>query len=216
MLHRPVLPMALLLLIVWDISVFAQQFSADLVHVKPENAVPAKVFVRGDKIRFETVGVKQRAIVVVDLKEQSGFMALPENKTYSVLRPAQILPVMPFFHPADPENACPAWETLVHKKGICTKIGDETINGRPAVKYKGVSRGGDTGMAWVDRALNFVVKWEGQASSSELQSIKEAPLAAGMFEIPKEYERINQDSSQQSAAKKKPSQIQSAPQMPRK
>jgi hypothetical protein len=204
MLHRHVLPIGLFLLILGNSSILAQQFSADLIHLKPEGAAPSKISVSGDKIRFETANAAQSAIVIIDMKQQTGVMELPKNKTYSMLRPAQISPSIPFFHSADPENACPAWETFVHKQGTCTKAGNEVINGRQAVKYRGIARNGDTGWAWVDRKLSFVIKWEGEAGAAELRNIKEGPQSAVLFEIPKDYERTDSPSKQPETAKKKP------------
>jgi hypothetical protein len=202
MFCRHALPVSLFLLILGNSNIFAQQFSADLIRLKPEGAASAKVFVSGDKMRFETVNVPQAAIVIIDLKQQAGVMELPGNKTYTVLQPEQISPATPFFHSANPENACSTWETLVHKQGTCTKAGEEVINGRQAVKYKGIARNGDTGWAWVDRKLSFVIKWEGQAGAAELRNIKEGPQAADLFEIPKEYERTGGPSKKPEAAKK--------------
>ncbi len=185
-----------------SLPALSQQFSADLVHVKPGGAAPAKVFVSGDKMRFE-VGSGQRGLIeIVDLKQQTGYMLLPENNTYTVLQPERISPTVPFFHPADPEAACAAWEKIVNKPRTCTKVGDETVNGREAVKYKGTAQNGDTGSAWVDRKLRFVIKWEGQVNSAELQNIKEGPQSAALFEIPKDYSKTDTRASRQQSAKK--------------
>jgi len=203
MVARNILPISLFLLILGNSSIFAQQFTADLVHLKPEGAAPSKVFVSGDWIRFETTNAEQSVAVIVDLKRQTGVMEVPKLKTYSILRPEQLSPATPFFHASDPENACPAWETLVHKQGSCTKVGDEDLNGRQTVKYKGVAQNGDIGWTWVDRKLNFVIKWEGQAGVVELNNIKEGTQPAKLFEVPKDYEMTGQASKQPETAKKK-------------
>ena len=186
-----------LLLTVGSLPLFAQQFSAVLVHQKPEGAVPAKVSVNGDKVRLELDKGRRGGIVVIDLKEQTGFIALPEGKSYTVLPPERISTPMPFFHAADPENACPAWEKLVNKPGSCTKVGDVVLNGRAAVKYAGAAQNGETGSAWVDRKLNFVVKWEGQARAAEIRNIQEAPQSLSLFEIPKGYDKVDPRAAQQ-------------------
>ena len=108
------------------------------------------------------------------------------------------------FHPKDPENACGAWEKIVNKPGTCTKVGDETINGRMAVRYKGVARNGDTGSVWVDRKLSFVIKWDGKAAASELPNIQEGPQSAAMFDIAKGYEKMDSQAARQDAAKQRP------------
>ena len=217
MRHRHALLFGFFLLIFGNTTLLAQQFSADLLHLKPEGAAPAKVFVRGDRVRFETVNVRPRAVTIIDIKLQTGFMVLPEDKTYTALRREQILPAIPFFHASNPENACVEWEALVQKQASCRKAGDETINGRQTVKYKGVARNGDTGWAWVDSRLHFVIKWEGQAGAAELRNIEEGPQTASLFEIPQGFEQIGlPTNSRETAAKRKPQIPGSTPQKPQK
>ncbi len=204
----------LFLLTFGSLNVFAQQFAAGLIHLKPEGAAPSKVFVSGDRIRFETIGPQKVSVVVVDLKKKTGFMALPDDKTYSLLLPAQLSPATPFFHAADPEKACAEWETLVGKPGTCKKVGDERINGREAVKYKGVAMNGDTGTAWVDSKLGFVIKWEGERTSCELRNILAAPQRDALFEIPKGYQRMDTAASRRASAKKMFPKAKTAPQKP--
>ncbi|HYK92311.1 MAG TPA: hypothetical protein VE398_26355 [Acidobacteriota bacterium] len=195
--------MGLFLLAFGTLPALAQQFSADLVRLKPEGAAPSKVFVSGDRMRFEAGSGQHLSVIVADLKQQTGYMMLPEDKTYSMLQPGRISPTMPFFQAANPEDACAAWEKLVNKPGTCTKVGDETINGRVTVKYKGTAQNGDTGSAWVDRKLRFVIKWEGEAGASELRNIQEGPQPVMLFEIPKGYQRMDARVSRQELAKKK-------------
>ncbi len=186
-----------------SMPVLAQQFSADLVHLKPAGAVPSKVFVSDYKMRFEAGSGQHVSIIVVDLKEQTGYMILPEDKSYTVLPQGRISLAMPFFHAPDPENACAVWERSVNKPGSCKKLGGEAVDSRSAVKYKGTARNGDNGSVWVDRKLRFVIKWEGDAAASELRNIQEGPQAATLFEIPKGYERIDTRKPRSEDAKKK-------------
>ncbi len=187
---------------VWGgMNATAQQFRAEVVHLKPGNVAPSRMYVSGDKVRFEATSALKSSVVVVDLKQKTAFMAMPEDKMYTVLPPGKLPGVMPLFHPEDPDNACAAWEQSVNKPGTCTKVGDETINGRAAVKYQGTAQNGDTGVAWVDRKLRFVVKWEGKSGASELRNIQEGPQLASLFELPKNYERMNTRPPKKAAAK---------------
>ncbi len=191
----------LLLTVLCSVPVIAQQFSADLVRLKPEGAAASKVFVSGDKMRFEAGSGQHLSVMVEDLKYQTGYIMLPDDKTYTMLPPGRVSPTMPFFIPVDPESACSAWETAVHKPGTCTKVGDETINGRAAVKYNGIAPNGQSGSAWVDRKLRFVIKWEGESASAELRNIQESPQSIALFELPKGYQ--NARATGQGAARKK-------------
>jgi hypothetical protein len=121
---------------------------------------------------------------------------------------------MPFFHAADPGDACPAWDELVQKKGTCTKAGEESINGRPAVKYKGIARNGEMGWAWVDRKLDVVIKWEGPSSASELRNIQEGQQSASLFQVPTDYEKTTQQTNRQASQRKEPQRSLPAPQKP--
>ncbi len=192
----------LLLLVLVSSPALAQQFSADLVRLKPEGAVPSRVFVSGDKVRFEAGSGTHLSVIVADLKQRTGYLVLPDDKSYSMLLPGQLSSAIPLFHAADPENACGAWETAIGKPGTCTKAGDETVNGRAAVKYSGTAGNGDIGSAWVDRKLGFVIKWEGQAGAAELRNIQERPQSVMLFEVPKDYQRSDTRASRRGSTKK--------------
>ena len=187
------------MLTVGGVPLIAQQFSADLVHLKPAGALTTKVSVSGDRIRFEALPPQRSAVIIVDLKQTTGFILLPENKTYTAMQRGKILLPMPFFHPADPEKACAAWEKLVNKPGTCTRVGDQMLHGRSVVEYKGTAPNGDTGSAWVDRNQNFVIKWVGELGAAEFQNIKEGTQAASLFEIPKDFERVDPRAPRQRA-----------------
>jgi len=197
----------LLLLSCASLPVLAQQFSADMVHLKPQNAVVTKVFVSGDKMRFEVTGQARSSVVIMNLAQRTSLMLIPDTKTYIVSPPGRTPAAMPFFHPADADNGCEAWEKSVDKPGTCTKVGDETINGHSTVKYKGTAQNGDTGYAWVDRNLKFVIKWEGERGAAEFQNLHEGPQTASLFEVPGGYEKFDLAKEQKAAktrAKAKP------------
>ena len=174
-----------------------------MVREKPEGAPPSKVAVSGEKMRFEITG-KQNTIAIIDLKQESGFMILPDNKSYTRMPGGHLSTAMPFFRPTDPENACPAWDAFVGKPGSCSKVGDATVDNRDAVKYKGVARNGSTGFAYVDRKLGFVTKWESDRSVVSFKNIAEGPQASSLFMIPAGLEETDSLAShQQNAGKTK-------------
>jgi hypothetical protein len=191
------------LLLVWgSMPALAQQFSADLVRQKPPGTATTKVSVSGDKVRLEVAAQTKQSYVIMDLARRTSLMALPDSKTYIVSSPGRTSASIPFFPIDDPENACPAWERSVANPGPCKKLGDDTINGRSAVKYTGTVGDGDTVTTWVDSKLHFVTKWEGQRSAAELQNIQEGPQAASLFEVPSDYEKFDAAAARTSAKKK--------------
>lgn len=194
--------MGLLLLSV-SATTLAQEFSADLVRQKPAGAAQSKVYVSKGKVRLETEGQSKANYVILNLAQRQSSMVLPDSKTYILSSPGQIPSSIPFFNIENADNACPAWEKSVQKPGTCTKVGDDTVSGRKAVKYTGTAGNGDTGTAWVDRKLHFPIKWEGEKGAAELQNIQEGPQASSLFEIPSDYEKMDVAAAR-AAKKRKP------------
>ena len=194
---------SVLLLAEMSMAAGAQEFSAELVRQKPAGAAKSKIYVGKSKIRLEAEGQTRPNYVILNLAQRQSSMVLPDNKTYIISPPGQIPSSIPFFMIDDPENACAAWERSVQKPKTCTRVGDDTVNGRSTVKYTGTSNTGDTGTAWVDRKLRFVIKWEGEKGAAELQNIQEGPQAASLFEIPSDYEKMD-IAAARAARKRKP------------
>lgn len=183
-----------------SLPLVAQDFSADLVRLKPTNTVTTKVYAHGDKMRFDATIQARNSVAIIDLASRTTLMIIPDNKTY--VKTTHVNASIPFFHITDVENACPAWEKSLEKPGPCTKVGDETMNNRSTVKYKGVAADGDTGFAWIDRNLKMVIKWEGERSAAELQNIQEGPQAARLFQVPDGYEMFDLAAAQEAARSK--------------
>jgi hypothetical protein len=190
-------------LLLLAVSALGQEFSADLVRQKPQNVANTKVSVSGDKVRFEVAGKqKDPSYAIINVALRSSAMVLPGNKSYIVSPPGHLASSIPLFHIDDPENACKAWERAMQNPGTCKKIGDDTLNGRATVKYTGALENGDTGTAWIDKKLNFAIKWEGDKTVAELQNIQEGPQQAGLFEVPSDYQKMDTMAAHKAAKKK--------------
>jgi hypothetical protein len=189
--HKLVLCMVCLLLIWGSTPGFAQQFSAEMVRQKPQGAANSKVSVKGSKVRLDTEGQSQANFAILNLTLRQSAMVLPGTKSYIVSQPGHLQSSIPFFILEDPEDACSAWEKSMKTPGTCKKLGDDTINDRSTVKYTGTTDNGETGTAWVDRKLHFVIKWDGEKSAAELKNIQEGPQSASLFDIPTDYEKID-------------------------
>ena len=93
-------------------------------------------------------------------------------------------------------DACPQWRKTAEQAGTvknwgsCTKVGNDTLNGRSAVKYEGVSNKGEKGYIWVDTKLHCVVKTEDTSGGIELHNIEEGSQPASLFEIPAGYTKF--------------------------
>jgi hypothetical protein len=180
------------LLLIWGSTPgFAQQFSAEMVRQKPQGAANSKVSVKGSKVRLDTEGQSQANFAILNLTLRQSAMVLPGTKSYIVSQPGHLQSSIPFFILEDPEDACSAWEKSMKTPGTCKKLGDDTINDRSTVKYTGTTDNGETGTAWVDRKLHFVIKWDGEKSAAELKNIQVGPQSGSLFDIPTDYEKID-------------------------
>ena len=189
------------LLLLLTVHALSQDFSADLVRQKPQNAPTTKMSVSGDKVRFEVAGQKTSSFAVINVAQRSSTMVLPDTKSYVVSPAGHLASSIPLFHIDDPGNACKSWEKSMDNPGTCKKVGEDTVNGRAAVKYTGVLENGDTGTAWIDSKLHFAIKWEGEKSGAELQNIQEGPQDAKLFEIPSDYQKLDTAAAHKSTKK---------------
>ena len=217
MFSKPATVAGVLALVLAPSFATAQQFTADLIRTKPPGAANSKVYVNGDKIRFETVGAPNGNAVIIDRAQGTSMMILPTNKSYIVDKLGSTPSLTPFFRVADPDNACEALENAAGKPGTCSKVGDDTVGGRTAVKYSSTAQNGDTTYAWVDRSLHFVVKWEGQKTAAEFHNIQEGPQAAALFLPPPGYDKTDlaqakADSKNNKAKTKTRTQVRPVPQ----
>jgi len=195
-----------------SLPLIAQDFSANLVRLKPANSVTTKVYAHGPKMRFEATSGQRNSVAIIDLESRSTLMIVPDNQTY--IKTTHVNASLPLFQITHVENACPDWQKSLEKPGTCTKVGDDIINNRAAVKYQGTARDGDTGYAWVDRKLKTVIKWEGEQSAAELQDIQEGPQSASLFQVPDGYKMFDLAAAQEAARAKKGTKTQSQKKAP--
>jgi hypothetical protein len=124
--------------------------------------------------------------MLVDFEDHSATLLLPKEKAYQQLAtaPAQ------YFRVADPEDACPDWQRATNVQMNCTKVGNEEVGARKAIKYesKTTNAAGSVASVWVDPVLKFVIKWEDADGGAELRNIKEGPQSADLFTVPNGYE----------------------------
>ena len=182
-------------------ALFAQEFSADMIDTregKPANS--GKIFVGKTKIRFESNREEHGSgIVIFDQASQHFDVLIPERHIYMEMGQEQKTPALSrasaFFRFSNVDNACPERQKATEDAGnpltTCHKVGEETVNGRAAIKYAGTSSEGDEGFAWIDRSLRFVIKWQGKNDTMELRNIQEASQPASLFEIPSDYQKFD-------------------------
>lgn len=179
-------------------AAFAQEFNADIVTTdRKETGVSTKIYVSKSKMRFESQGQQRQAgTVILNSDTQMMDIIMPAQHMYMENHigqgPTKQQHLFNYLYAVDVENACPDWQKMTeHTGGNCQKVGDDTANGRAAVKYAITSAEGKNSTVWIDKSLKFPIKWQDQDSSGELQNIHEGPQPAALFEIPAGYQKFD-------------------------
>lgn len=180
----------------------AQEFSADVLNRNADSAGLKKLYSGNDKVRFEVAG-KSSAMgpnaIILDEKQRKYIVLIAERHMYmdAPLTMVKAL-ITQFWRVQDVDDACPQWKAAAAQAdatktwGRCTRVGGDTVNGRPAVKYEGVSSNGEKSQIWVDTKLHCVVKTEDSSGGGiELRNIQEGSQPAGLFEVPPGYTRLD-------------------------
>lgn len=180
----------------------AQDFSADIKATTRDSDLE-KVYATADKVRIE--GRLEQAGVgpiawILDEAKYKWVVLLQQRHVYLDSLPEMITgPVITqFWRVQDADDACSQWKKLAQQDrtlshwGSCSRIGNDTINGRSTVKYEGVDSNGKKAHYWVDRKLRCVIKTdEGNSDGIELQNIQEGSQPASLFEIPSGYTKVD-------------------------
>jgi hypothetical protein len=179
----------------------AQDFSADINATG--NANFKKVYATADKVRIE--GSLQQPGVgaiawILDESKYKWFVLLEQRHVYLDSLPEAITgPVITqFWRVQDADDACPQWKKVAEQQGTashwgsCTRVGDDTVNGRSTVKYEGADKEGKKSHYWVDRKLRCVIKTDqGNGDGIELRNIQEGSQPGSLFEIPAGYMKVD-------------------------
>jgi len=178
-----------------------QEFSADVVSQKSDNVGMKKVYATKNKVRFEVQGANPAmgpTVVVFDDTQHKYIVIMAERHMYMDAPVTMVRPLMQHFWRVDDVNdACPEWKKTAEETGTlknwgsCTKIGSDTVNGRIAVKYEGVSSKGEKGHYWLDTKLRCVVKTDEGSGGFELRNIQEGSQPSSLFEVPAGYTKFD-------------------------
>jgi len=183
--------------------VLAQDFSADVVSNRQgNNGGSGKFYSTRDKVRWEMQERDSRmgpTALVFDEAQGKSFVLIEQRHMYMDSLPMMMkMPALTqLWHVKDVDDACPQWKRVAEQTktdknwGSCTKVGSDTVNGRSAVKYEGVSTKGDKTYYWIDTKLKCVTKSESGSGSFELRNIQEASQPASLFEIPAGYQKFD-------------------------
>lgn len=170
-------------------------FSAEVFNSNKPDAPQAKIYATKDKMRFESLQKDPRGggAVIMNLATHSSTVLMEQQHMYMdtpMQMTAQRNPY--FFRARDVDDVCSDWLNLEwNKGGSCRKVGNETVNGRSAVKFEGTNSKGEAGTVWMDPKLRFPLKWQGKNGGGELRNIQEGSQPSSLFEIPSDYKKFD-------------------------
>jgi hypothetical protein len=190
------------LLVVGHFAV-GQDFSADVINQKPDAEGIKKIYSTKDKVRYEVQGQNPAMgpiAAIVDEAQNKWLIVLPERHMYMDSWPPMMKKplITQLWRVDDVNDACTHWKKVAEQSGTntnwgsCTKVGGDSLHGRSAVKYEGVSAQGSKEYYWVDTKLHCVIKTEGGTGGGiELTNIQEGSQPSNLFEVPAGYQKVD-------------------------
>ena len=154
----------------------AAEFSADMVITpKGDEPMKGKIFVKGDKVRQETVEEDETQIMIIRPDKKITWMITPEEKTYME---------MPY---QSEDKTFEEWTAEKEKKAKF--LGEETVSAMPCKKFETLEDGEKTHF-WISAQFPFPIKVEDSEVTMEYQNIKMGTLEDSLFELPAGYEKM--------------------------
>lgn len=170
-------------------------FSADLVDLqRPGTPIVAKINFSEDRMRVEPQNMTPRnappIIFLIYLKTQTSIAVLPQQRVYAEIPMPESWAMYTYFLSGDVDDACGGWDRVLHHHNpTCRKAGNETLNGRKAVRYEARCSHTDSCPFWIDRTLHFLSKWKDGSKGNELRNVQEGVQAASLFAIPAGFKK---------------------------
>lgn len=158
-------------------SVFAAEFSADMINKAQGQTLQSKIYMKKNKIRLETKGEEAYSIVRTD--KNVAWMVFPKDKAYMEMVPQ------------GPQVQGEKLKGEVSRK----YLGSETIDGRSTKKYEVILKDADISdkaYQWVATDLNYPIKISAVDGSwsTEYKNIKAGAQPDTLFELPAGYEKM--------------------------
>jgi len=157
--------------------VHAVEFSADMVIVpKGDEPMKGKIYVKGEKIRQETVEEGETQVMIIRPDKKVTWMISPDEKTYME---------MPY---QASDKTFEEW--TAEKEKNAKYLGEETLSATPCKKYEAVEDGEKT-VFWIAKQFPFPIKVEDSEVTMEYKNIKLAAPDDSLFELPAAYEKMS-------------------------
>jgi hypothetical protein len=161
-------------------TVFAQEFSADMVMTQKGVTTSAKVFMSGQKSRMEAPG----SISISRMDKKVMWILMPEQKMY----------MEQAFDPSKMMVSSGKIEGELER----TPLGKDTVDGRVTDKYKvtyEIQGMRNEMYQWIESGSNFPLKTASldDSWSAEYRNIKTGPQPDSLFEVPAGYKKFSMD-----------------------
>ena len=162
----------------------AAEFFADLVERGGGRSAAGKFYVKGDKVRQETVADGKTTVVIVRMDKGVVWNLNPAEKKYAETENVRGL-----------DWGSPETRREMEKVADRRELGTEKVNGYVCQKIQWVFKDKSMGTLtqWISTKLRYPIRMEQRGSMGELyteyRNIRESKLADSLFELPPGYRK---------------------------
>jgi hypothetical protein len=168
------------LFMLFSLSAYAVEFSADMVHTMDGKTTMSKVYITGNKMRMETDQDGQKAVMINDYQNRKVIILMPDEKMYMEM-PIQ---------GSDAND--PEYKEQIESLAESKSLGKETVNGYVCEKIQYVYHDKELGTVtmWYSAELNYYIKIKAKDMEMELKNIQVGTLSRDLFTVPPGYSEM--------------------------
>jgi hypothetical protein len=181
------------------VSAQAQQFSADLVTTRGDDAaaVPAgKLRVFNGAVRIETPELADGFFLVDGARPAAYFVRAAARVIMDARQSSQLTRI---FVQVDPDDPCRQWQALARLAGAadqgdwrCERAGEGAVGGHHTTAYRAVSGAGREIVGWIDAARKFPLRIETEDGATiTAGNVRDEPQPAQLFEVPQGFRKFD-------------------------
>ena len=170
---------------VLSMSIYAAEFSADMINTSPMGKIEGKMFFKKGNFRQEMMMGGQKQITIFRKDKNVVWVLMPAQMMYMEMQAGS----QQNMAPVDPDEI----DKLAEKK----YLGKENVNGYVCSKYRYSFHDKSSGTAiyWISDKFNFPIKMQAQGTSGtmsmEYRNIQEKTVPASLFNIPGGFQKMS-------------------------
>ncbi len=157
-----------------------RQFSADQVMTSAGKSMKSKIFVDGEKTRFEMEAVGQQTVTIARRDKKVVYMLMPTQKMYMEM-------------PSKPkDDGQDVFHSLDNPETKIEAMGAETVKDQACDKYKITSKENAV-LIWISSSTKFPVRMASEDGRwmSDWENFKDGAQPAELFEPPADYKKMD-------------------------